>query len=107
MKLLAHSLLEKIIEVRKEALVKYASQQNANQFYIDKENALIQELCTIYNAVDELDFYPVWIKAEAIMQNDMDATSNNLDGHIVIFKRVENARIDRMSRIELDYFIRS
>lgn len=107
MKLLAHKLLEKIIEVRKDALLKYASQQNANQFYIDKENALIQELCKIYNAVDELDFYPVWLNAEEIMKIDMKSTHDNLDGHIIIFKRVENARIDRMSRIELDYFIRS
>lgn len=107
MKLLAHTLLEKIIEVRKDALVKYASQQNANQFYIDKENALIQELCTIYNAVNELDFYSVWLKAEETMKIQMKNTHDNLDGHFIVFKRVENARIDRMSRIELDYFIRS
>ena len=106
MKLPVHSLLEKVIESRKEALVKYASQQNANQFYIDKENALIQELCTIYNAVDELDFYSVWLKAEETMKNQMKHTHDNLDGHIIIFKRVENAQTYRMSRIELDYFIR-
>jgi hypothetical protein len=100
-------LLKSIIEEKQIALQKYASTPNANQFFIDKENNLIQKLCTIYNSIDEMKYYPIWMHAEDIMKKQMQKTHDNLDGHFIIFKRVENARIDRMAQIELDYFIRS
>ena len=100
-------LLKTIIEKKQIALQKYVDTPNANQFFIDKENNLIQELCAIYNSFDEMNYYPIWVHVEEIMKIDMKHTHDNLDGHIIIFKRVENAQIHRMSRIELDYFIRS
>ena len=54
----------------------------------------------IYNCI-----YRHQLTAEEIMKVQMRKTYDNLDGHIITFKRVENAQAHRMSRINLLYYI--
>ncbi|MDZ7896632.1 MAG: hypothetical protein U5N85_01185 [Arcicella sp.] len=71
--------LEGIICERREQLTSYAKTPNAKDFYIQKENILLQSLTEIYNSISPLDYEDLWRDFEGKMK-EMKKMNANFSG---------------------------
>jgi hypothetical protein len=56
--------LEQLINERRQHLMSYAQKTDANEYYIQKENKLIQSLTEIYNGIMLLEYQELWKEVE-------------------------------------------
>ena len=70
------SALEQIIIGRRKQLETYAQKENASDFYINRENQLIQSLTEIYNEFSLLKHQDLWIRIETNWTNLENSDAN-------------------------------
>lgn len=68
--------LEAVIIGRREQLANYAQTPNAKDFYIEKENSLIESLINIYNGIKPLYYQDLWEACEQNIVNFKERDSN-------------------------------
>ncbi|MES2592705.1 MAG: hypothetical protein V4608_12540 [Bacteroidota bacterium] len=74
--------LEAIIQDLITELENYAKRTDANLFYIDKRNALIQKLIDVYNSIDMLNLYDIWLNIEAKIK-EIENKDKEISGHTI------------------------
>jgi len=78
-------LFETVIDKLKTDLESYAKIPNAKLEYIKKQNAIIADLCEVYNAVNCMKLSDIWahIDYEIARLEDLDPV---LSGHRIILR---------------------
>lgn len=61
------TILEALIIQRKKELLSYAQSPNAKDFYIQKENSLLQSLTEIFNGIKPMKYQSLWQRCEEIL----------------------------------------
>lgn len=63
-------------------LENYALKPQAKQTYIVKQNKLIEKLTIVYNSIDVLQFYDVWISIEDIIK-EIELKDKEISGYTI------------------------
>lgn len=79
------SHLEQIIEELRAELLRYAGRENAKPAFVEKQNRLIADLCTIHNDLDCLDMFELWSDIEQRMK-DLEKLDPQIDSHCILIQ---------------------
>ena len=79
------SHLEQIIEELRAELLRYAGRENAKPAFVEKQNRLIADLCTIHNDLDCLDMFELWSDIEQKMK-DLEKLDPQIDSHCIVIQ---------------------
>jgi hypothetical protein len=74
--------LKQIIDDLVTELQQYAQKENANPFYIDRQNKLVQRLVAVYNETEELEHFYFW-RAVATEMKRINNTNPQISGHTI------------------------
>ncbi len=87
-----------IIEAKEENIIKYSKKPNANREYIKRVCEEIDQLNEVYNELDSLNLYPVWVSLEKRLLNSKESGEH---GALIRVTFVEDAKYERMRMINL------
>lgn len=90
--------LEDFITREHEALGKYATQNNANPWYIERQNVKMDELVRINNGIARLQYHEYWEAIEAEMQR-LEEINPAVKGHMVLFNA--DLRVGNYTQIQV------
>lgn len=75
--------LKEIVTKLSEELRWYAQKADANPRFVEKQNALIQDLCAIHNDLDCLNNFDLWSDIEERMKS-LEELDPQIDAHCIL-----------------------